>query len=228
MRTATGLVLLLLLSAPVRAEVTGRIDAFLGVATGGETELTLEERDLFGGRTVEHARFATGASTAGGLRALGGPDAQPWVVAIDLRFFRTDNCCLDTGVLDLGLGGGFRPHEPLLHIAGGGVRPYALAGMDFAMIDGDARTATLRTDIGVPSGAESHLGYHVAAGLEWQVSSRHALTLEFRHLAVSMDTMTTNNLFVPTSNIEASGEMTVDGILVGYAWYPTPKTPAAP
>lgn len=207
------------------AEPLVRIDGYLRLPAGGDGSLRLEERTLLGGATVETASFDTGAGTGAGLRVLMRDSERPWLLGIDLSLFDTDNCCLDVLVGDVALAGGLRARHPLLQVAGGGVHPYALAGIDFAMIDGSARTAGISTGIGVPTGAESHIGGHVALGLDWQGDGPLGAFIEYRHTQVSMDTMTTNNLFVPTSNVLASGDLASRSINLGLAWYWRPANP---
>lgn len=216
MSRAAAFLLLCLAAGPAAAGL--RIDAYASEPGEGDGRVRLEQTTLLGGRTVEEASFETGAGVGGGLRVVASADEAPWLLALDAHGYSTDNCCLDVTVLDLALSVGVRANSPWLRIGGGGLHPYLLGGVDFAMVDGDARTATIRTGIGVPTGAEAHVGNHVGAGIEWQASPTFGLFLEYRRTSLPLDSMTTNNIFLPTENTWADGRLEQAGFRLGASW----------
>lgn len=225
--------LLALLALPVHAmAIEGRIDFYGTGFRSDDAELTLERRDLFAGTTRASAEFAGGADDEFGVRALAWGDRLPWVLGLDIGYFRTDSCCMDLHVVPVTLIGGWRAHAPLLARDGHGLHPYALAGITAASIDGDARLGTIATDITsgsnflLSSGNDPDLSPYLAVGVEWDLSARIGLVAEYRYQSFTFDSISSNSLVFPTSNTLADGRLDVPGISIGISWLPAP--PASP
>lgn len=235
---------LLLLAGGHAGAVGGRIDVYGTNIHDDSASLTLERRSLFGGSAVESGTLDAGARPEFGVRILAYGDLTPVVGSADFSVLQTGSPQLDLLITGLTLAGGLRMPTPLLAHHGRGLHPYVLAGMVLTGCEGTAEIGSIRTNIytgsSMLSTGAADASPFLAAGVDWQISKRVGLVMEYRHRRIGFDSITTNSIIFPTENILASGHVNASGVSVGISWLfdapglqearmPTPPPePAAP
>lgn len=228
MRMHIALYVTLALATPTTDAWTleGHVDLFGTNMANASASLQFEERSLLGGSTYASADIDANAGPEIGVRALLAGSDQPWLVGAELGGFTTREPQLDVDAFQVALVGGIRSPRPLLARHGRGVRPYLLVGISSVMFDGTATADGIRVPVNTSSGFLSSGAADTApvfaAGLEWQLSPRAGIVIEYRRRKYDIEGVGTDSWIFPTTNTFVDGTLDASGVMIGISWWPRP------
>ena len=225
---ATLLFVLLLAGGARALELQGHVDLYTVNLGAASASLHFEENSL-GGSTTADADIDAGARPEIGVRALLESGDSPWMVGVELGQFSTDNPQLEVDVMQVAVVGGVRA-APLFARHGRGLRPYLLAGISSVVFDGRAKAGDISVPVNNSSGflssGAAETAPVLAAGLEWQLSPRAGIVVEYRWREYDVEGDASNSWILPTSTASVDGTLDASGLAIGISWWPAP--PAGP